>query len=809
MNKITLGFFFFLFTLLNLQLQAQKKQVNNNQLHFEYNATSRAFFDQSGYIKCATVEYNEALKQQHPEIGTNDEFEEWMSGKIQELRAQRLASPNNTTDVITIPVVIHIIHNGEAVGTAPNITDAQAISQITVMNEDYRRLMGSRGYNTHPDGADVEIEFCLASTDPNGNPTNGIDRQNLGQSSWSTSAINSTVKPNTIWDPTKYMNMWTVIFSDNTLLGYAQYPNNSGLPGLNANNGGANTDGVVANYNVFGSMDHDDGTFLMNATYQYGRTMTHEVGHFLGLRHIWGDGDCSVDDFCADTPGSDAANYGCPTGHVSCGTTDMIENYMDYTDDDCMNIFTQDQKDRILVVMQNSPRRVELVTSSACSGFSLELNGDPTGSCAPSDAIISFDYVPSGGFDETVTFSATGNPAGTSTTFSPTSASTETTVQMTVSGITAAMQGNHTITITGTGATMTKDVVATLAVYTTGPNTVSLQTPADAATDIALAPTLTWTADSNALNYNVQVATDNNFTSLVVDDVSGTNSYTIATALSPTTTYYWRVQSVNSCGSAAYSTAFSFTTSNPEYCSSTYTESGSEYILNVSFGTINNDSGDENENGYEDYTDISTDVEAESVYTLSVTINTAGEYKDHCFAFIDWNQDFVFDTATERYDLGNIANVTAGILSTDITVPGTAASGTTRMRVLIEYEDATNGVGQGACDDDHITEWGETEDYSLNVINNTTAVAENTFNTFSLFPNPSDGLFYLQLESNNNDSAFVQLFDTRGRLLRNIDINESNSTVNTSLDFSEINAGIYLLKVTKGNQIGVQQVIIK
>ncbi len=810
MQKITFRFLVLLVALVSIQLQAQKRPVTNG-FHMEYNQASRAFFEESGYVKCATVEYNQALRQQHPEIGTEDQFESWMSQKIQELRAQRAANPTNTTDVITIPVVIHIIHNGEPIGTAPNITDAQAMSQITVMNEDYRRLLGSRGYNTHPDGADVEIEFCLASTDPNGNPTNGIDRQNLGQSSWSTTAINSTVKPNTIWDPTKYMNMWTVNFSDTTLLGYAQFPNNSGLPGLNANNGNANTDGVVANYNAFGSMDHDDGTFIMNNTYQYGRTMTHEVGHFLGLRHTWGDGDCSVDDYCDDTPNSGDANYGCPTGTDSCagGDVDMIENYMDYTDDDCMNIFTKDQKDRILIVMQNSPRRVELVTSSVCSGFNMELNGDPTGTCAPDNGIISFNYEPVGGFAETVTFSASGNPSGTSVSFNPSSASTATTVQMTVSGITSAMQGDHVITITGTGTSLTKTIDATLSVFSTGANTVSLQTPANAATDIPLAPTLSWTADTNALNYNVQVATDVNFNTLVVNTVSGTNSYTVSPALSPTTTYYWRVQSNNSCGASSYSGTFSFTTANPDYCTSTYTESGSEYILNVSFNTIDNDSGDENADGYEDYTGISTDIEANSTYTLSVTINTAGNYLDHCFAFIDWNRDFVFDNATERIDLGNIANVTAGVLSADVLVPATAASGSTLMRVLIEYEDATDGVGQGACNEDHLTGWGETEDYSVNIINNTAAVHENMFNSFTLYPNPSDGLFHLELESDNNSNLQVELYDTRGRLLRSSQINSNGTSVNTNLDYSAINTGIYLLKVTKGNQIGVQQLIIK
>ncbi|HAB28968.1 MAG TPA: hypothetical protein DCE27_15695, partial [Xanthomarina gelatinilytica] len=102
------------------------------------------------------------------------------------------------------------------------------------------------------------------------------------------------------------------------ILGYAQFPG-----------GSASTDGVVIGPNYFGSKNGGSG-FYLSAPFDLGRTTTHEVGHFLNLRHIWGDGGCSVDDFVSDTPTSDAANYGCATGHVSCGTTDMVQNYMDY-----------------------------------------------------------------------------------------------------------------------------------------------------------------------------------------------------------------------------------------------------------------------------------------------------------------------------------------------------------------------------------------------------------------------------------------------------------------------------------------------
>lgn len=270
-------------------------------------------------------------------------------------------SETNEPFVYRIPVVVHVVHNGEPIGTGPNISQSQVQSQIEVLNEDFRRISGSNGFNAN--GVDTEIEFFLATTDPDGNslPEPGIDRYDGGRVIWPTgfsTSIDSQLKPATIWDPNRYFNIWTVNFGGfvgRNLLGYAQFPSNSGLPGLNANEGSANTDGIVIGFKYFGSSEK--GNFPdLNPTYNLGRTTTHEVGHWLGLRHIWGDGDCAADDFCDDTPISDEPNFSCQE-HISCGTLDMIENYMDYTEDQCMSLFTQDQKERMIQVLENSPRR--------------------------------------------------------------------------------------------------------------------------------------------------------------------------------------------------------------------------------------------------------------------------------------------------------------------------------------------------------------------------------------------------------------------------------------------------------------------
>jgi PKD repeat protein len=331
-------------------------------------------------IRCYTDENHQQLLQQFPELETNDQFEQWMQQQLIQNQASAIIG-----GVYYIPVVVHVIHNGEAVGTGTNVSFAAIQSQIDVLNEDFRKIFGSNGWNTHPDGADTQIEFCLAQRRPDGSAfpagepgVNRINRNTVGFTAppYSQTYINATVKPYTYnnnvptatrgWDPAKYMNIWLANLSGG-LLGYAQFPQ-SPLGGMGCGNQTAGTDGVVFLYNSIGKSSVTGFT----GAYNEGRTATHEIGHWLGLRHIWGDGGCTVDDFCNDTPEAGAANYGCPVGTNSCTAApdagvDMIENYMDYTDDLCMNIFTNDQKMRMRTVLENSPLRASLINSDACT----------------------------------------------------------------------------------------------------------------------------------------------------------------------------------------------------------------------------------------------------------------------------------------------------------------------------------------------------------------------------------------------------------------------------------------------------------
>ncbi len=316
---------------------------------------------------CATMERDSISRALHPERGTLEEFERALDRQVETMRLERTAG--RTMAVVSIPIIMHIVHNGEAVGTGTNLSLAQIQSQIDVLNEDFRKRAGSPGFNTSPIGADVEIEFCLSAVDENGNSMAepGVDRIDGNRADWTDDQIENQLKPTSIWNPNLFYNVWTVKFNavESGLLGYAQFPDQTGLQGI-PENSPASTDGVVISYQTCGSSDK--GSFpILETPYDKGRTLTHETGHWFGLRHIWGDGRCA-DDFVADTPEHQGQNFGCPNGQSCDGSTSMqVENYMDYTNDACKNIFTTGQKDRMLAALELSPRRKSLLETNLCS----------------------------------------------------------------------------------------------------------------------------------------------------------------------------------------------------------------------------------------------------------------------------------------------------------------------------------------------------------------------------------------------------------------------------------------------------------
>lgn len=272
--------------------------------------------------------------------------------------------------LLKIPVVVHIIHNNPVniIGGAnnANITDEQIKSQIVVLNEDYRRKAGTKGFNTNAVGADMEVEFELATKDPNGNASTGITRTFVDKVSWDFLGDSKIIANKIRWDYEKYLNIW-VMKSDGRTIGYSGFPYDSKLIGIGSTAQDILDqnvfDGVIVDYRNFGTC-----CAVTGLTYNFGRTTTHEIGHYLGLLHPNGDENCGTD-YCDDTPQIESLNNStsCPILTSTCSSvkrTNMIENFMDYSPDRCMNTFTNDQKRRVRSALSLSVKRQRLLINS-------------------------------------------------------------------------------------------------------------------------------------------------------------------------------------------------------------------------------------------------------------------------------------------------------------------------------------------------------------------------------------------------------------------------------------------------------------
>jgi hypothetical protein len=281
---------------------------------------------------CATMQVYNELAEIYPSFRQNQaKINDFTDRSISSGAAQKVARR-----VVRIPVVVHVVYKRDK----ENIAKSQINSQIAVLNRDFRARNPDRSKTPAPWSGlvtDAKIEFALAKKDPNGKATDGITRTKTAQDSFPASGDpvkKASQGGATGWPSDRYLNIWVCTLSQG-LLGYAQFPG-----------GPARTDGVVILNAAFGNR----GT--ARAPFDKGRSATHEVGHWLNLRHIWADtDDCSGSDHVNDTPNAATPNFGKPTWpHISCNNGpngDMFMNYMDYVDDAAMVMFTSGQVTRM------------------------------------------------------------------------------------------------------------------------------------------------------------------------------------------------------------------------------------------------------------------------------------------------------------------------------------------------------------------------------------------------------------------------------------------------------------------------------
>jgi len=295
-----------------------------------------------------------------------------------------------SNEIYTLPVVVHVIHTGEPVGTGSNISDAQVHSAITALNEDFRRMSGTNGFGN---GVDIGVDFCLAVRDPNGDPTNGIVRVNGSSvTNYATQGITAgqgqgaeelAVKALSTWPRTSYVNIWVVNEIENNnggsgIQGYAYFPFNNPR------------DGIVVLFNAFGT------TGTLKSYTNLNRTLTHEVGHYLGLYHTFHDtNSCSSETNCStqgdrvcDTP-STILSSSC--SNPACGGTQQVQNYLDYTNQTCQNMFSDGQRTRMRATLET--QRTSMTVSLGCQSVN-NLDAGISAVVSPTGASCSTSHSP-------------------------------------------------------------------------------------------------------------------------------------------------------------------------------------------------------------------------------------------------------------------------------------------------------------------------------------------------------------------------------------------------------------------------------
>ncbi len=326
---------------------------------------------------CSTTEYMQQLINSNPSLKNSYKIAEDQIASTIKNNVSLSARDTSANEIIYIPVVIHVVYKTAEV----NLSTAQILSQLAVLNIDYS---DSNADKTNTPAvfaqlaADTRIRFCLAQVDPQGRRTTGIIRKYTNTDAFSAlDAVKYSAQGgDDAWDSKRYLNIWVCKMFGRTL-GY------SSVPG-----GPAALDGVVIAYDVFGTGGN------VRSPFNKGRTATHEVGHWLGLKHIWGDAICGSDDV-DDTPTQQYYNYGCPSFPLvtNCspdGNGAMFMNFMDFTDDACMNMFTYGQKLRMRALFAKNNLHNSFLTSFACD--STLAQGGPI---APEDtAVVVVPVVP-------------------------------------------------------------------------------------------------------------------------------------------------------------------------------------------------------------------------------------------------------------------------------------------------------------------------------------------------------------------------------------------------------------------------------
>jgi len=741
---------------------------------------------------CHTMENHARLCEEDPTLlDRRNDIESFTAYAIE----NELSDDDRT--VVNIPVVVHVVYNN----STQNISDAQILSQIDVLNKDFRKL--NADWTNTPSlytglVADCEINFCLANRDPNGASTTGIIRTSTTSTSFiDNDAVKYTAQGgHDAWPSGQYLNLWICNLGGG-LLGYTQFPG-----------GPTATDGVVINYTAFGTM----GT--ATAPYNKGRTATHEVGHWLNLMHIWGDDgtSCTGSDMVTDTPNQADENYGCPTyPTASCSNScDMYMNYMDYTNDACMNMFSTGQKARMQSLFVSGGARASLVSSPGCSGTSTPVYCNASGSNTQYEWIskVTFNSInnitaANGGYGNFTSFSTTVNK-GTAYPMTLTPGFASTTypeffkvyidynndkdfvdageLVYTSAGTTVMVTTSITIPATAvTGSTrmrvMMKDgsITSPCEAYTYGEvedYTLNIQSSSTCGQPASLtstsitssSATLSWTAITGATNYTVgrKLSTATTYTYVTVTS----NTYS-ATGLTSGSTYNWQVKANCTSGSSSYTNA-SFTTTS--VCSDVYESNETQAAAKLIPINTNNTAK----------IGTSTDVDWFKFSNTSTSPNIKIQLTNLPF---DYDLKMYNASGTLLYTSEN------GGTTAETIIYNAAPVGTYYIKVF-GYSGA---FSSGSC----YTIRANVGSTNYKLAEGTEEILEEEIlSTISVYPNPSaDGNVSVQFTNKFTGAFDVVVLDATGNILINTQMEKVEDLIKFNLNLSEMANGIYFVMI--------------
>lgn len=664
--------------------------------------------------------------------------------------------------VVTIPVVFHVVYST----SAQNISDARLIAQLDQLNADYARMntdAGSTPSVFQGVAANTQVQFCLAQRDPGGNATTGIVRRSTTVSSWST---NDAVKyissgGSDAWPRDSYLNIWVCNLGSG-LLGYAQFPG-----------GAAATDGVVVLFSAVGGMS-TPGTAT---PYHLGRTLTHEVGHWLNLRHIWGDATCGNDQV-SDTPLHNTANYGCPTyPHYSTCTgtpVEMTMNYMDYTDDGCMNMFSTGQSTRMQALFGTGGSRVSLLSSLGCVPPSGATCGTPSGLAAAnvtaSTATVSWAAV-SGALSYNLQYKTAAATTWTTVNTASTSSA--------LSGLVASTTYNFQVQAVCSSSSSAFSATSS---FTTSSTSVSCGTPTGLAAGsvTATGAVLSWTAVSGASSYSVQykLASASTWTTSTTTVASFTLS-----GLAASSAYNAQVAAVCSGVSSAYSTAINFSTSSATTCTDAWENNNTSgtartIAVNTNIQAIIGSSSD---NDWFKFTNTSS----QSRIRIDLT-NLPADYDVR-----------LYRGTNTQVGIGQNGGTTSEVI-----ILNTTTVATYYVRVY-GYNGAFNASQcytlRASISGTNFREGELEQEVEL----------EPAIGLMNLYPNPATDKVMLDYVANSDGSIQLQVFDGMGRQVLATQQAVQQGPTTFGLPLTQLGNGVYVIQVVDGDRQFTQRFVVE